>query len=134
MSDMGLEFSDYLRYVGALIFVLALIWLGALGLRRALGRQAVRRSSKGGRLFVNEIQPIDARNKLVVVEYRDRAHVLLVGQESSLVVTTHNNNDTLAEEEQQDSPEPSASSLRIPVGEGNEMRAAQERPRWARIK
>jgi flagellar protein FliO/FliZ len=85
-----MDASNYLRLIVALGFVLALIGLFALLLRRygpAAGL-AVRR--KGGRrLSIVEVMALDARRRLVLVRRDDVEHLLLLGPEDDRVVETH---------------------------------------------
>ncbi|HVJ50911.1 MAG TPA: flagellar biosynthetic protein FliO [Aliidongia sp.] len=74
-----------MRFVLSLIFVLALIGLFAFLLRR-FGPPARFRRSGGRRLSVVEVQPIDARRRLVLVRRDDREHLLLLGIGQDLVV------------------------------------------------
>jgi flagellar protein FliO/FliZ len=71
----------------SLIFVLALIGLFAWLLRK-FGPPA--RLKRGGarRLSIVEVQPIDARRRLVLVRRDDREHLILLGIGQDLVVET----------------------------------------------
>ena len=91
--DMGIEFSAYLRYVAALIFVLGLIWGVGILLRRGMGHRLGLKRAGEASLKIAEILPIDARRKLVLIRHRDREHLLLLGHEHSLVVAEHQHND-----------------------------------------
>jgi flagellar protein FliO/FliZ len=74
---------DYLRFLGALAFVLGLIALLAWAARRwRLGTmpQGTRR------LAVIEVLPIDQRRKLVLVRHDAREHLLLLGQDGNRVI------------------------------------------------
>ena len=74
---------DYLRFLGALAFVLGLIALLAWAARRwRLGTmpQGTRR------LAVIEVLPIDQRRKLVLVRHDAREHLLLLGQDGNHVI------------------------------------------------
>jgi flagellar protein FliO/FliZ len=74
-----------MRYVLSLIFVLALIGLFAWLLRK-FGPPS--RLKRGGtrRLSIVEIQPIDARRRLVLVRRDDREHLILLGIGQDLVI------------------------------------------------
>jgi flagellar protein FliO/FliZ len=79
---------DYLRFVSALIFVLALIGVLAWAARRfgVAGRLGAPRSQ--GRLAVVETAVLDARRRLVLVRRDSTEHLLLLGPTSELVVET----------------------------------------------
>jgi flagellar protein FliO/FliZ len=77
---------DYLRFVSALVFVLALIGALAWAVRRfgLAGRLGAPRSQ--GRLSVVEVAALDARRRLVLVRRDTTEHLLLIGPTSELVV------------------------------------------------
>ncbi|MCR9220686.1 MAG: flagellar biosynthetic protein FliO [Alphaproteobacteria bacterium] len=86
---MDMDFGGYLQFLLALIFVLGLIGLCGLALRRlGPGMQAMRRPGAGRRLEVIEVLPLDARRRLVMVRRDDRAHLLLLGMQDDRVVET----------------------------------------------
>ena len=75
---------DYLRFLGALAFVLGLIALLAWAARRwRLGTMA---QGTRRRLAVIEVLPIDPRRKLVLVRHDAREHLLLLGQDGNRVI------------------------------------------------
>ena len=85
-----IDYTDYIRYIGALLFVIALIMGLAVLLRRLgnsslMGGMAVKRSDK--RLRVLEIQQIDPRRRLVLVAQDDVEHLLLIGPERDVVIS-----------------------------------------------
>lgn len=85
-----MDVGGYLQYLMALIFVLGLIGLCAVGLRKLTpGVQARRRSGPGRRLEVLEVLPLDARRRLVMVRRDDAAHLLLIGLNEDRVVETN---------------------------------------------
>lgn len=71
---------DYLQAALSLAFVLGLLLVAAAALRRWRGRLP---GSSGGRLSVIETRALDARNRLVLVRWDDREHLLLIGQSGS---------------------------------------------------
>ena len=75
---------DYLRFVLSLAFVLALMGIAALGLKRYGGAGL----AAGGRrrLKVHETRSIDHRHKLVLVSVDGREHLLLLGPTGQSVV------------------------------------------------
>ena len=85
-----IDYIDYIRYIGALLFVIALIMGLAVLLRRLgnsslMGGMGVKRSDK--RLRVLEVQPIDPRRRLVLVAQDDVEHLLMIGPERDLVIS-----------------------------------------------
>ncbi len=115
-----MEYSDYFRFVAALILVLGLI--GGLGviLRRyggvigggALASRHANRSRR--RLSVEEVLPLDGRRRLILVRRDDREHLLLLGPDGDRVVEDGIN---VSSDDAQDIPEPTRSvSLRAAAG------------------
>lgn len=84
--EMGIEFSAYLRYVAALIFVLVLIWLASLLLKRGMGARFGLKRPEEASLKILEVLPIDSRHKMVLVKHHEREHLLLLGNDHALVV------------------------------------------------
>jgi flagellar protein FliO/FliZ len=83
---MDLEFETYIRFVLALVFVLALIGLIAWLARRfgLAGRLPVSRGPR--RLRIVEVAPIDARRRLVLLGRDGVEHLVLLGANSDLVI------------------------------------------------
>lgn len=83
-----MEWTDYLRFVLALAFVLGLIGLAAwLAKRYGLaGTVAMKARRSGERLAVEEVLALDARRRLVLIRRDDTRHLLLLGQDGDLVV------------------------------------------------
>lgn len=82
-----MEFDTYLRFILALVFVLALI--GAIGWAgRRFGAFGAPLRPRGGsrRLAVVEVAPVDARHKLVLVRRDGVEHLLLLGAGPDLLV------------------------------------------------
>jgi len=89
---MDLDISTYLRFVIALVFVLALIGFlvtlarkfnigyGMPGLKGQKGRTRERR------LSIVEVMPVDSKRRLVLVRRDDREHLILLGPATELVV------------------------------------------------
>ena len=85
-----IDYTDYIRYIGALLFVIALIMGLAILLRRLgnsslMGGTGLKRSDK--RLRILEVQPIDPRRRLVLIAQDDVEHLIMVGPERDLVVS-----------------------------------------------
>lgn len=82
-----MEYSDYMRFVLALAFVLALI---------AALNWAVRRYGMGSRIAINrgntrrlqivEILPVDGRRRAVLLRRDDTEHLVLLGSGSDLLI------------------------------------------------
>jgi flagellar protein FliO/FliZ len=82
--------DNYIRFVAALVFVLALIGLFGFLLRR-FGPNAglpVQRRGTQRRLGVVEVLPLDARRRLVLVKRDGVEHLLLLGMGDDKVVET----------------------------------------------
>ncbi|HEX9835612.1 MAG TPA: flagellar biosynthetic protein FliO [Alphaproteobacteria bacterium] len=77
----------YLRFVLALVFVIALIAAIAWVMRRfnVLGRLAAPRKG-GARIGVVEVTPVDAKRRLVLVRRDDVEHLVLIGPAGDVVV------------------------------------------------
>lgn len=84
-----MDVGDYLRFILALVFVLALIGLLSWAVRRyGLGGRLAASASGGRRLRVIEVASLDAKHRLVLVS-RDRVeHLVLIGGPNDLVVET----------------------------------------------
>jgi flagellar protein FliO/FliZ len=83
-----MEFSDYTRFVLALVFVLALIGLLTWLVRRfgLAGRMPTAAKSAKRRLDIVEVAALDSRRRLVLVR-RDRTeHLVLLGANADIVV------------------------------------------------
>jgi flagellar protein FliO/FliZ len=77
---------DYLQFVVALLFVLALIGVATLLARRFGLGHAPRPTSRERRLAVEEILSLDGKRRLVLIR-RDRVeHLVLLGASSEIVV------------------------------------------------
>ncbi|HZD25458.1 MAG TPA: flagellar biosynthetic protein FliO [Alphaproteobacteria bacterium] len=84
-----MDWTSYLRFLAALIFVLALIGgLAWLARRTGFGGAAVPRRGSGGRLRVEEVLALDPRRRLLLVRRDDREHLILLGAASDLVIET----------------------------------------------
>jgi len=82
-----METGDYLKFVLALIFVLGLIGVLALLVRRfGFGMSALQKSGGQRRLQVVEMTPIDARRRLVLVKRDAVEHLILLGAAGEIVI------------------------------------------------
>lgn len=79
---------DYARFLLALVFIIGLIGLFALLLRR-LGPAGMRLTPSRGkerRLGVVEVTALDARRRLVLIRRDDKEHLLLLGHSGDCVI------------------------------------------------
>lgn len=78
--------TDYLKFFAALVFVLSLMG----GLAFVLKRMGLDRAGLTGRgnkrLGVEEILPLDARRKLVMIRRDDVRHLVILGPSGETVV------------------------------------------------
>ena len=82
-----MEFEVYLRFLAALVFVLALIvGIAWLGRRYGMGGRLPMARGKAARLAVIEAAAIDAKRRLVLVRRDDTEHLLLLGANADLVI------------------------------------------------
>jgi flagellar protein FliO/FliZ len=83
-----MDYSDYFRFLLALVFVLALIGILALLARRAgLGYPAALNRNPGNRrIQVVETAAVDGRRRLVLVRRDNVEHLLILGQNSETVI------------------------------------------------
>ncbi|ACI98317.1 FliO/MopB family protein [Rhodospirillum centenum] len=82
-----MDATSYLRFIVALVFVLALIGVFGLLLRRfGPGAGLVARARGDRRLAVVEVLPLDAKRRLVLVRRDGVEHLLLLGAATDLVV------------------------------------------------
>lgn len=81
-----MEWSDYLRFVIALAFVLGLIGLLAWAARRSgiVARPTVAGGTQ--RLAVLEVRPVDAKHRLVLIRRDDTEHLIMLGANSDLLI------------------------------------------------
>ncbi|MEX2311113.1 MAG: flagellar biosynthetic protein FliO [Rhodospirillales bacterium] len=80
--------DGYLRFVLALIFVIALIGLLAV-LSRRLGfgfPVGATKFGEGRRIQVVEVSPLDSRRKLVLIRRDDVEHLLVISPTSEVVI------------------------------------------------
>lgn len=83
-----MDFETYMRFLLALVLVLALIWLVAWGLRRlGIGGGLLPKTAQR-RLGIVEVAPLDAKRRLVLVRRDGVEHLLLLGMTHDLVIET----------------------------------------------
>jgi flagellar protein FliO/FliZ len=78
--------TDYLQFVFALLFVLALIGVATLLARRFGLGHAPRPTSRKRRLAIEEILPLDGKRRLVLIRRDAVEHLVLLGANSEIVV------------------------------------------------
>ena len=87
---MDLDYSNYLQFFLALIFVLGLIGAVAIVLRHFGFGGAIRlqRRLKGERqrLEVTDVIPIDARRRPILVRRDDTEHLILLGMNEDILI------------------------------------------------
>ena len=84
-----MEVSAYFQFVLALLFVLALILFFAYGAKKfgLMARVTVNSAkTKGKRLNIIEILPVDARRKLMLIRRDDVEHLVMLGNERDIVI------------------------------------------------
>lgn len=82
-----MELTEIFRFVGALIFIIALIALCAFVAKKLGLATGGMVGAKGGRrLSVSEVKVIDARTRLVLIRRDNREHLILLGGEANLVI------------------------------------------------
>jgi len=85
-----MEFSDYMRFVIALAFVLALIALLNWAVRRyGIGGRMTATRGKSRRLQILEVAAIDARHRVVLLRRDETEHLVLLGSASDLVIESN---------------------------------------------
>ncbi len=84
-----MEFTDYLRFVAALAFVVGLIGLLAIAAKRfGMAPRIVKDPGRKGRLAIVDMAPLDGRRRLVLVRRDDVEHLVILGANSETVVET----------------------------------------------
>ena len=80
---------DPIRFALAFVFVLGLIGLLALGLKRYGRSQKIfGAQGEGGRLAIIETRYLDAKRRLVLVKRDDAEHLLLLSDKGEMVIET----------------------------------------------
>lgn len=82
-----MEFDVYIRFLVALVLVLALIGALTWAARRfGLGGQLTPNTGKDPRLSIVEVKALDSRRKLVLLRRDGSDHLVLLGPNQDLVV------------------------------------------------
>ena len=102
-----MDFGNYVQFLFALVFVLGLIGLFSLLLKRLSmnGISGLRSGSGKRRLSIVETVIVDGKRRMVLVRRDDREHLLLLGQQNDLLIESNidalDASDTDAGDEQQ---------------------------------
>mgnify|MGYP000093119264 CR=1 FL=1 len=84
---MEFNWSDYLKFALALVFVLSLIGLMvALARRFGMGNASPTRGGRKRRLSIVEVLPVDAKRRLVLFRRDDTEHLVLLGPDKDSVI------------------------------------------------
>lgn len=84
-----MELDTYMRFVLALLFVLALIGIVAWLARKAgLGTRVVRPKGMGRRLSIVEVSAVDGKRRLVLIRRDGVEHLVLLGATNETVIET----------------------------------------------
>ncbi len=84
-----MDIDNYLRFVLALVFVLGLIGVLAVLIRKyGPGRMVAGKRGPNRRLWISEVLPLDGRRRMVLVRRDGVEHLLLLGHGADVVVET----------------------------------------------
>lgn len=84
---MDIAFTDYLRFLFALLFVLGLIGgLALVGKRFGFGHRGPTVRGQAKRLAIVETMALDPKRRLVLVRRDGAEHLILLGTSGELVV------------------------------------------------
>lgn len=89
MDSVAGEFPALLKMVLALIFVLGLMGLLTLALKKLGLAGPVPVAGKKARLKLIEIIPLDQRRRLAIIQRDDKQHLVILGANSETVVETN---------------------------------------------
>ena len=82
-----MEFEGYIRFLLALIFVLALIGvLTAVARRFGFGYRTATKGAKARRLSIVEVMPVDAKRRLLLLRRDSTDHLVLLGSGPDLLL------------------------------------------------
>lgn len=83
---MDLDYTDYLQFVFALIFVLALIGGFAMVARRLGLGYRTPRGKQAKRLSLIEVLPLDAKRRIALIRRDSVEHLILLGANNDLLI------------------------------------------------
>ena len=87
MDGIDLNLTDYIKFVFAFVFVLALIALATVAARRfGFGLPSNPRKSAQRRLGILESLNVDGKRRMVLIRRDDKEHLLLLGATTELVI------------------------------------------------
>lgn len=81
-----MDLDQYIRFAGALLFVVALIMVVARVMRHVGFGGAGPNPSRQRRLGIVEVLPLDAKRRLVLVRRDDQEHLILLSVSGDIVV------------------------------------------------
>lgn len=90
MSDL-MNFGNYVQFLFALIFVLGLIGLFSIALKRlsTTGITGLRSGKGPRRLSVSETVMLDGKRRMVLVRRDNKEHLLLLGMQNDVVIESN---------------------------------------------
>ncbi len=83
-----MDWTDYLRFIASLLFVLALMGGLWIALKRLGLSGAPLGSGQQRRLKVIETLPIDARRRAIILQRDNKQHLVILGPTGETVVET----------------------------------------------
>ena len=87
MDGLDLNFTDYMKFVLAFVFVLSLIGLATVAARRfGFGLPTTPRNAAQRRLGIVESLNVDGKRRLVLIRRDDTEHLLLLGMGTELLI------------------------------------------------
>ncbi|NQU56182.1 MAG: FliO/MopB family protein [Rhodospirillales bacterium] len=87
MDGLDFNLTDYMKFVLAFIFVMALIGLATVAARRfGFGLPSASRNPAQRRLGIVESLNVDGKRRLVLIRRDDCEHLLLLGTASELLI------------------------------------------------
>lgn len=87
MDGLDLNFTDYMKFILAFVFVMSLIGLLTVVARRfGFGLPTTPRNSAQRRLGIVETLNVDGKRRLVLIRRDDTEHLLLLGVGTELLI------------------------------------------------
>ena len=95
-----MDYTDYIRFAGALLIVLALMGGLSLLLRKVgMGGHAPLTLGSNKRIKVKETTALDYRRRLFLVEFDDKEHLILLGQNGETLIQSQDKTKAAGEDE-----------------------------------